>query len=129
MGNQHLVKTEHHRKNLIRVIEGMELPECGVIFEWGNADSKRNAEQNSLMWVSAYRPIAQYMSEASGKVITSEMIHEVCKDKFLPPIMVPRKDGTTKRYNGSTTRLGKKAFSDYLEQVYAWGASMGVWFE
>ena len=127
--NQHIVKTEFQRKSLLATVEKMELPECGVMFEWFNADDKRTAQQNKLLWCSAYRPIAEYLSNESGKIITTDMVHCVCKDKFLDKILVPRKDGTHKSYSSSTTKLGKKAFSDYLEQVYAWGAEMGVWFE
>ena len=129
MINKHLVKTEFHRTNLIKTFENIEIPDCGLMVEWCNADSKRTIDQNNLMWVHAYPPIAVKLSEFNNQIITKEMVHEVCKDKFLPPILVPRKDGTVKRYPGSTTRLGKKAFGDYLEQVYAWGAELGAWFE
>jgi len=128
MINGHLVKTEFHRTNLLKTFEKIELPECGLMVEWCNADSKRSIDQNSLLWVSAYRPIAIFLSEKSGKVITSEMVHCVCKDRFLDPVIVEY-DGKSKSYPGSTTKLGKKAFGDYLEQVYSWGAEMGCWFE
>jgi hypothetical protein len=126
--NQWLVKTEQHRENLIKFFTKFEIPACGALIEWCEADSKRTSEQNSLMWVSAYRPIAIHLSEQSGKVITLEMVHMVAKDRFLDPIIVEL-NGKTKRYPGSTTKLGKKKFSDYLEQVYAWGAEMGVYFQ
>ena len=122
------IRNDVQRGRLITFIEKMELPECGVLFEWCDADSKRSYEQNKLLWVSAYRPIATFLSEQSGKVITSEMVHAVAKDRFLDPIVVTMGD-KSKSYPGSTTKLGKKAFSDYLEQCYAWGAEMGVYFE
>ena len=56
------------------------------------------------------------------------MVHAVAKDRFLDPVVVEM-NGKSKSYPGSTTKLGKKAFSDYLEQVYAWGASLGVYFD
>ena len=126
--NQWVVKTEKHRENLLSFFQKVELPECGLIVEWAEADYKRSSDQNALLWVSAYRPIAAFLSEQSGKVILSEHVHCVCKDRFLPPILVEM-NGKSKSYPGSTTKLGKKAFSDYLEQVYSWGAGMGVWFE
>ena len=128
MINQWRVKTDKHRENLIRFISNVEIPDCGLLFEWCAFDEKRSAEQNALLWVSAYRPIAMFLSEQSGKVITSEMVHAVAKDRFLEPVVVALGE-KSKPYPGSTTKLGKKKFSDYLEQVYAWGAEMGVYFE
>jgi len=130
MGNQWIVKTEAHRANLIKFFENVELPESGLCVEWFDADSKRTLEQNKLMWVGAYQPIANYLSEQTGKAITTDMVHELCKDKFLPPILVPRKDGTFKKYNGSTRKLSKAGFSEYIEKVWAWGSTeLGVQFE
>ena len=128
MGNQWLVKTEKQREHLLKFFTSVEIPDCGFVVEWSQADAKRTTEQNALLWVSAYRPIAQFLSEQSNKVITSEMVHAVAKDRFLDPVVVEM-NGKRKSYPGSTTKLGKKAFSDYLEQVYSWGAGMGVYFD
>ena len=130
MGNQWIVKTEAHRANLIKFFEKVELPESGLCVEWFDADSKRTLEQNKLMWVGAYQPIANYLSEYTGKAVTTDMVHELCKDKFLPPILVPRKDGSFKKYNGSTRKLSKAGFSEYIEKIWAWGSTeLGVQFE
>ena len=128
MGNQWLVKNEKQREHLLKFFASAEIPDCGWIVEWANADAKRTSEQNALLWAHAYRPIAMHLSEQSGKVITTEHVHAVAKDRFLEHIVVEL-NGKKKVYPGSTTKLGKKAFSDYLEQVYAWGAEMGVWFD
>jgi len=125
---QHLVKNEFQRKQLLTVVEKLEIPDCGYMFEYFRADDKRNAEQNNLLWVSAYRPIANFLGEQSGKIITAEMVHAVAKDRFLDPIIVEY-EGKSKSYPGSTTQLGKKDFGEYIEKVYAWGAEMGCWFE
>jgi hypothetical protein len=127
-GNQWQVKTEDQRGRLIKFFEKMELPDCGVLVEWCDADTKRSYEQCKLQWAGAYRPIATFLSEQSGTIITTDMVHAVAVDRFVEPIVVTM-NGKTKRYPGSTAKLGKKAFSDYLEQVFAWGAEMGVWFE
>lgn len=109
-------------------LNNQPMPESGWYVEAIPAEQKRSADQNNLLWVSAYRPIAQFLSEQSGKVITAEMVHEVAKDRFSPRIVVELY-GKSKSYPKSTTRMGKAEFSDYLEQVYAWGAEMGVAFE
>jgi len=128
MGNQWIVKTEAHRANLIKFFEKVELPESGLCVEWFDADSKRTLEMNKLMWVGAYQPIALFLSEKTGNHYTKDMIHAVCKERFLEPILVPTKEGI-KKYPGSTRGLSKQEFSDYLEKIWSWGAEMGVYFE
>ena len=100
----------------------MKCPKCGY------REQTRTEQQNNLLWVGAYMPIAQFLSEQSGKVITKDMVHCVAKDRFMPRIVVEYGD-RSKSYPQSTTRLNKQEFSDYLEQVRAWGAEMGVVFE
>jgi len=130
MGNQWILRTEQHRDNLLKFFAKIALPKSGLCVEWYDADTKRTLEQNKLMWVSAYQPIANHLSEQTGKHITTDMVHEICKDKFLPPLLVPRKDGTFKKYSGSTRKLGKQAFSEYLEKVWSWGCTeLGVQFD
>ena len=126
--NQWIVKTEFHRANLIKFFEKVELPESGLCVEWYDADSKRTLEMNKLMWVGAYQPIALFLSEKTGNHYTKDMIHAVCKERFLEPILVPTKEGI-KKYPGSTRGLSKQEFSDYLEKIWSWGAEMGVYFE
>ena len=128
MSQSWVVKNERQREFMLNFLGNVEIPESGFVVEWCEFDSKRTHEQNRLLWVSAYRPIAQFLSEQSGKVITAEMVHAVAKDRFLDPVVVEF-GGRSKSYPGSTTKQGKKKFSDYLEQVYAWGAEMGVEFQ
>ena len=128
--NQWQVKTEIHRENLIKFLSGVEIPPKGLIVEWYDADSKRTLEQNKLLWVAAYQPIANHLSDYTGQLINTDMVHEICKDKFLEPLLVPRKDGSHKKYSGSTRKLNKKDFGEYLEKVWSWGATeLGVQFD
>lgn len=100
----------------------MKCPKCGY------REETRTEQQNRMLWAGAYLPIALHLSEESGKVITKDMVHAVAKDRFLDPIVVEF-NGKVKRYPGSTTRLGVKAFNEYLEKVFAWGVDMGVYFD
>ena len=95
-------------------------PKCGFRGE------NRTEHQNRLLWAGAYSPIAQFLSEQNGLVITRDMVHDTCKSNFAPRAE-NRLTGET--YPKSTTRFSKKEFSDYLERVFAWGASMGVFFD
>ena len=96
---------------------------------WRSARPAATRWRHAHRLAAAYTPIAQYLSEQSGRVITREMVHAVAKDRFLEPLIVEF-DGKVKRYPGSTTRLGKKAFNEYIEKVFAWGADeLGVFFD
>jgi len=129
MINKHIMKNEFQREHLVKTFQEIELPPEGILVEWGNAEDKRTLLMNAKLWSHAYPPIRDKLCETSGLAITKNHVHAVAKDKFLDPILVPRPDGTFKRYPGSTAKLGKKKFSDFMEQVYAWGADMGVWFD
>lgn len=106
----------------------VKLPDEGYYVEWEPKADRRSSDQNKLLWVGAYRPIAEHLSEQSGKIITSEHVHAVAKDRFLDPVVVEL-NGKSKSYPGSTTKLKKAEFGDYLEKVWSWGAEMGVWFQ
>ncbi|MBU8921760.1 MAG: recombination protein NinB [Bacteroidales bacterium] len=122
-----VITNEAQLGKFLKYWEACKLPEDGYYVEWEPKADRRTSDQNALLWVGAYRPIAEYLSEQSGKIITSEHVHAVAKDRFLDPVIVEL-NGKSKSYPGSTTKLKKKEFGDYLEQVWAWGGSMGVWF-
>ena len=100
----------------------MKCPKCNFHIE------TRSGQQNKLLWAGAYTPIAEYLTEASGKCVTREMVHEVAKDRFAERIVVEY-NGKSKSYPKSSSSMGKKEFSDYLEQIYCWAAEMGIILE
>ncbi len=103
----------------------------------------RKPAQNALMWVSALKDIAS-QAWFDGRQFSEEVLHEHMKREFLPetfdtelPRLVKDPDTWTKwEYLpdgerilvGSTTKLTTYGFSQYMEQVYAFGASLGVMF-
>lgn len=127
MKQEATILNEQQRERFIKFWTNTPIPEEGWAVSWEEFAKKRTNDQNALLWVGAYRPIAEFLSEQSGKIITSEMVHAVAKDRFLDPLVIEF-DGKSKSYAGSTTKLNKKDFGDYLEKVWAWGAGMGVWF-
>jgi hypothetical protein len=98
----------------------------------------RKLTQNSLYWAGALTDISQ-QAWVNGKLFSIEVWHENFKREYLPE---EHQQGITKEgYRkwdflpngervlvGSTGDLLTGGFSDYLEQVYSYGASLGVLF-
>ena len=101
------------------------------------AQKKRTVDQNSLMW-SALTEIAE-QAWVQGRQYDAEILHELMKRELLPE---DHRDGVTREgYRkwailpngerqcvGSTTMLTTRGFSDYIEQIWAKGAELGVEF-
>lgn len=99
---------------------------------------RRGLDQQALMWVGPLADIALQCCP-DGQQFRPETWHEMFKRKFLPEVYDPEqcKEGYEKYVFdpsgervliGSTTDLTVKGFSIYLEQVFAFGANMGVKF-
>lgn len=97
----------------------------------------RSADQNSLLWAV----ITEISNQAwiDGMQYSPDVWHEFLKREFLPAELDTdlTKDGYVKWADGpdgylvllgSTTQLTKRGFSEYMEQVYAYGANLGVQF-
>ena len=103
----------------------------------------RTLSQNGLMWASALSDIST-QAWFNGKQFSANVWHEYLKEQFMPENNDPDlsllvKDPTTyvkwvdtpdgnRKCIASTTKLTKRGFSDYIEQVYAFGAELGVKF-
>ena len=72
----------------------------------------RSIPQNRLYW--AY---LSYIEAETGN--TAEEIHEIAKRKFLPPQTVFFK-GESYKIPGTTTKLDKLQFMDYMDRICAW---------
>lgn len=102
---------------------------------------KRTLSQNSLMWVGPLKDMEE-QGFHDGKQFSADMWHYLFKVMYLPEDGDPELSQLTrdgyKKWDyapngdrllvGSTTELTKKGFSQYIEQLYAHGASMGVMF-
>ncbi|WP_315132844.1 recombination protein NinB [Achromobacter marplatensis] len=98
----------------------------------------RKKSQNDLMWAGPLRDIAE-QAWVQGQRFTAEVWHEQFKRDFLPeeydPVLckegyvkwrvTPRGD---RALVGSTTMLTVKGMAQYLTQVEAAGAELGVEF-
>ena len=94
--------------------------------------------QSDLMWSGPLKDIEE-QAWVNKRQYSAEVWHEHLKQKYLPE---QAEEGITKdgyiKWDidpagdrilvGSTTQLTVKGFSIYLEQVYAFGAELGVEF-
>lgn len=98
----------------------------------------RKPDQNALMWVGPLADIAE-QAYVNGRTYSAEVWHEQFKREYLPEEFDEEltKDGYQKWaitpkgdrvLIGSTTQLTVKGFALYLQQVEAFGASLGVMF-
>jgi len=103
---------------------------------------KRTLDQQALMWAGPLRDIAA-QAWIDGQQFAAEVWHEHLKREFLPDERKALhdsshvKDGYRKWATtpvgdialiGSTTQLTVRGMAEYLEQVYAYGAGLGVQF-
>jgi len=103
----------------------------------------RTQDQNSLMWSGPLKDI-ETQAWLGQRRYSDKAWHEIFKIEYLPEIgcedfarLVKNPDtyekwATLPRGDrvciGSTTDLSKYGFGQYLEQVYAFGAGLGVLF-
>jgi hypothetical protein len=98
----------------------------------------RKPDQNALMWAGPLKDIAD-QCWANGRQYSAEIWHEYFKAELLPEEfdLDLCKEGYKKWDStpagdrvlvGSSTDLTIKGFAQYLDQIHAFGASMGVEF-
>lgn len=134
-----LLRTETQRRAAHAMIDSMPLDGEKPLELIGREEVKtRKLDQNALMWVGPLADIAE-QAYHNGRTYSAELWHETYKRLYLPEEYDPElcKEGYRKwDYApsgdricvGSTTQLTVKGFAQYLTQVEADGASMGVVF-
>ena len=124
------IRNKDHMDNLIKFLDSMEIPEDGVDVTLMDHEEKRTLEQNAFMWRVAYTPIAEQIGEATGRMLTKDDIHEFMTKQFAARVeRTCPVTGEVSLVPKSTTKFTRKEMSDYLDQVFAWGAHHQVWFE
>jgi len=99
---------------------------------------KRKPDHNAAYWSGPLKDIAE-QTWIEGRQFSAVVLHEYFKEQFLPDDFID--DECLKGYQkyefdpagnrklvGSTTMLTKKGFAIFMEQVMAFGASLGVLF-
>lgn len=98
----------------------------------------RKPDQNSAMWAGPLKDIEE-QAWLNGRQYSAEVWHEYFKAEFLPEEYDPElcKEGYSKwqigingerLLIGSTTGLTVRGFAQYVEQIHAFGADLGVRF-
>ena len=87
----------------------------------------RSLEQNSLLW-----PLLHAVSQQVdwyGHKLTPEQWKDVFTAALKRQKVVPGLDGGFVVVGASTSKMGKREFSDLLELIFAFGAEKGVVFD
>lgn len=133
------IRTEQARESLLALVRNLPLDDLKPLQVTVEEQRPvRKMSQQALLFAGPMTDIAE-QAFINGRQYSVEVLHEFCKREFLPnefdaelcmdayrkwdmdpfgnPVMV-----------GSTTKLTIKGYSIYLEQVHAFGASLGVQF-
>lgn len=107
-----------NRKHLAQLLRGRQDCELEIVIERKHAT--RSVAQNRLYW-GVYCAV---LSEHTG--YSKDELHELLKAKFLPKKMAlaDANGEITEEFviGGSTTRLNKIEFGEYLRQIQQWAA-------
>jgi len=134
-----LLVGEMQKETAIQLIKNAPLdPLSPIEFVIREAVKVRKETQNSLLWASALKDIAEQVW-LDGRQYSDKVWHQHFKELFLPEEYQEgiTKDGYVKwdylpngdrRLVGSTTELSSKGFGEYMDKVYAYGGSLGVLF-
>lgn len=91
-----------------------------VTVSFARPRSTRSLKQNAYLWAAVYPAVSDHTG------MTTEDIHEWCKDEFLPRRFVTLA-GKEKEIRKTTTDLTIKEFGEFVERIVAWAAQeLGV---
>lgn len=133
------LRTEQARESLLALVRNLPLDDLKplqVTIE--EQRPVRKMSQQALLFAGPMTDIAE-QAFIEGRQYSVEVLHEFCKREFLPEQFDPEQcSGDYRKWDvdplgnrilvGSTTKLTVKGYSIYLEQVHAFGASLGVQF-
>lgn len=134
-----LLRNEQVRNNLLSIVRNLPLDDVYPLEVVIREQIKgRKPDQNALMWAGPLKDIAE-QAWLDGRQFSAEVWHCYFRRELLPDEFDPERcregyvkwqiDPAGERIIvGSTTQLTVKGFSEYLEAVYAFGASLGVQF-
>jgi hypothetical protein len=99
-----------------------------VEVRWG--PPRRSNKQNRYLWGVVYKTLAEGMSEQYHALVTSEMVHDLCRQHFAPRVEVPGTGLTVPMSTADLCRSGNEdSFQDYVTQIQELGAKKGIYIE
>lgn len=131
--------SEVQRQTALRIIESAPLDEATPLeFLLREEVKARKLDQNAAYWVGPLADIAE-QGYVNGRTYCAEVWHGYFKREFLPDEFDPElcREGYRKWdidpagervLVGSTTQLTVRGFAQYVEQIHAFGADLGVRF-
>lgn len=134
-----ILNSENAHSTLLAAIHNLPVdadkPLQVVIEDW---QPRRKPDQNSAMWAGPLRDISE-QAWIDGRQYSATVLHEYFKQAFLPEEFDPKlckakyckwdyTPNGDRVLIGSTTDLTVKGFAEYLTQVTAFGANLGVMF-
>lgn len=111
--NDRLAPTEMQQRQMTGWLQNRNGKTVTVIFE--KPYHKRTSEQNRFYWGVILTTIAHHTGH------TTEEIHEVVKDLFLPRKFI-KLGNREVQIEKSTAKLTYTEFAQYLEQIRAWAS-------
>lgn len=134
-----VLRGEEQRLRALAAIQHLPLdPESPLQLVISEYKPPRRLDQNALMWAGPLKDMEE-QAYLEQRRYSADVWHEYFKEQFLPEEFDPElcRAGYVKYKEapddkrmmvGSTTMLTKKGFSIYLEQIFAFGANLGVQF-
>lgn len=129
---------EQVRRNAIAAIEAADIGgDETLVVSIDAEEKKRTQQQNRYLWGVVYKTIADndpgfFTGEQTAALLknarlsVADVIHEFCKQCFLPPVHVAVGEGMV--LSPSTTRMTRQDFNAYVEDIRRWAAdSLGVY--
>ena len=111
---------------MIRFLKQTEIPKAGLEIIWRRP--RRSNKQNAYLWGVVYERLAAGLSNHYQKHITAKMIHEICKDAFMPRYTVPGIEREVPMSTTDLTRNGnEESFQDYVLQIQEMAARKGIY--
>jgi hypothetical protein len=91
-----------------------------VQIELTEFEDTRTVRQNKFLWGVCYTCALQGFKDAGELDLTKNVVHEFFKNKFIEPKKVFIKLTMEIVEERTTTKLSKKAFSEYVEKIAMW---------
>lgn len=90
-------------------------------------EKRRNSQQNRMYWGAILKDISE-QAWLNGQQFNKDVWHEFCARKYGVCEEMTLPDGEIILKRKSTTEMSVGEFSDYMTQVQAFAASLGVDF-